>query len=529
MDMPQRSYSRYSMKRKPLALALDGFRLAPGRTFAGLLMALSVGGCAVGPEFKPPAPPTDKDYVQQPVSTNSGETEQRVVMGANLQADWWKSLRSPELDRVVEQALANNWSIDAARANLAMAAERVAVARGGLFPQVDAVAGAGRKKYGASFLGPEAATFPVFSAYTGGAVVSYDFDVFGGQRRQIESATADAQVQKEIANAARLSVAGETVLAALQTASLRAQIDATQSVIASDQQNLELVQAAYKTGVATLMDVTTAQSQLDSDRTMMPPLRQQLAIAQDGLAILVGKTPAAWKAPDIDLATLTLPSDIPLVVPSELVRARPDIRAAEARLHAANAAIGLATADLYPHFTMSASIADEGLFTGPAGAAWSLVGGLTAPVFHGGALSAHLRQTQDAYQATFAAYQQTVLVAFRQVADNLHGLGNSADEVRAEQQALASASAALRLTRLGYGVGNAGIVQVLDAQRLQQLAEIRLVQARTNRYVQTVGLFLATGGGVAESLSPSAELQSGGTKTPHASLAGSAPALASLR
>jgi NodT family efflux transporter outer membrane factor (OMF) lipoprotein len=273
------------------------------------------------------------------------------------------------------------------------------------------------------------------------------------------------------------------------------------------------------------MDVTTAQSQLDRDRTMLPPLRQQLNVAQDALAILVGKLPAAWTAPDFNLATLTLPADIPLVVASELVRARPDIRAAEARLHAANAAVGIATADMYPRFTLSAAVAENGLFSGPAGAAWSLIGGLTAPVFHGGALSAHRRQTQDAYQATFAEYQQTVLAAFGQVADDLHGLSNSADEVRTEQQALDSASAALRLTRLGYSVGNAGIVQVLDAQRLQQLAELRLVQARTTRYIQTVALFLATGGGVAESLSR--ESATDETNMGHSSLDGSTHTLAS--
>ncbi|WP_246258096.1 efflux transporter outer membrane subunit, partial [Pararobbsia alpina] len=499
------------MKRKPLALAMDGIRLAPGPVLAGLLLALCLGGCAVGPDFKAPSPPTDRDYVQQPVSTSSGETEQHVVMGGNLRADWWKLLQSPELDRVVEQALANNWSIDAARANLAKAGEGVAVARGGLYPQVDAVAGAGREKYGASFLGPEAFTFPVFSSYTGGAVVSYDLDVFGAERRQIEFAASDADVQKEVVNAAHLSVAGNTVLEALQIASIRAQIEVAQSVIASDQQNLELVQAAYKTGVATQMDVTTAQSQLDSDRTMLPPLHQQLDVAQDALAILVGQSPAAWTAPDFKLATLTLPADIPLVVPSDLVRARPDIRAAQARLHAANAAVGMATADMYPRFTLSAAVAEQGLISGPSGAAWSLIGGLTAPVFHGGALSAHRRQMQDAYQATLAEYQQTVLTAFGQVADNLHGLSNSADEVRTEQQALDSANAALRLTRLGYRVGNAGIVQVLDAQRLQQLAELRLVQARTTRYVQTVGLFLATGGGLADVMSPSPGSQTGET------------------
>jgi NodT family efflux transporter outer membrane factor (OMF) lipoprotein len=261
---------------------------------------------------------------------------------------------------------------------------------------------------------------------------------------------------------------------------------------------MSLVQAAHGAGVATQIDVTTAQSQLDRDRALLPPLHQQLDVTRDALAILVGKSPATWAAPDFDLSKMTLPRDIPLAVPSELVRARPDIRAAEARLHVANAEVGVATADLYPHVALSAAIAEEGLTSGPAGAAWSLVGGLTAPIFHGGELSARKRAAQDAYQAAFGDYQQTVLAAFRQIADNLHGLDNAADAVRTEQQALDSASAALRLTRLGYGVGNAGIVQVLDAQRLQQLAELNLVQARTQRYVVTVNLFVAAGGGMAD-------------------------------
>jgi NodT family efflux transporter outer membrane factor (OMF) lipoprotein len=374
----------------------------------------------------------------------------------------------------------------------------VTAARGGLYPQVDAAAGLARRQYGASFLGPQAFTFPTFSAYTGGLTVSYDLDVFGGTHRKIELAAADADVQGEALNATRLTVAGDTVMAALRYASIRAQIDVVQTVIASDQQNIALVQEAHGAGVATQMDVTTAQSQLDRDRAFLPPLHQQLDVTRDALAILVGKSPATWAAPAFDLGKMTLPQDIPLAVPSDLVRARPDIRAAEARLRAANAAVGVATADLYPHITLSAAIAEEGLTAGPAAAAWSLVGGLTAPIFHGGELSARKRAAQNAYQAAFADYQQTVLAAFQQIADNLHGLTNAADAVRTEHQALDSANAALRLTRLGYGIGNAGIVQVLDAQRLQQLAELNLVQARAQRYIVTVNLFVAAGGGIAD-------------------------------
>jgi NodT family efflux transporter outer membrane factor (OMF) lipoprotein len=483
-------------------LAAVALRRSHGRFAATLLASVSLTGCAVGPDFSAPARPIEQSYLPKSDlafgSQSRGEIGQSLGLGATLQADWWTRLRSPELDRTVALALSNNRTIDIARANVSKASELVTAARGGLFPQIDAAAGLARRQYGASFLGPEAFTFPTFSAYTAGLDVSYDPDIFGGTHRRIEMAAADAELQSETLNAARLTVAGDTVVAALMSASIRAQIDVVQKVIASDRQNITLVQAAHGAGVATQIDVTTAQSQLDRDRTLLPPLHQQLDVTQDALAILVGKSPATWTAPHFDLGRMTLPQNIPLAFPSDLVRARPDIRAAEARLHAANAAVGVATADLYPRVTLSAAMAEEGLTAGPAGAAWSLVGGVAAPIFHGGELSARKRAAQDAYQAALGDYQQTVLVAFQQIADNLHGLTNAADTVRTEQQALDSASVALRLTRLGYGVGNAGIVQVLDAQRLQQLAELNLVQARAQRYVVTVNLFVAAGGGMAD-------------------------------
>jgi NodT family efflux transporter outer membrane factor (OMF) lipoprotein len=469
-------------------------------TLTSLLLSLFLSGCVVGPDYKAPEHPHVQTYVPQDASATgsagNGEVEQRIVTGAKTPSDWWTALQYPELNQTVEMALANNWTLDVTRANLAKAKENIKVQRAGLLPQVDGGASGGRTAYGASFLGPEAFTFPTFSAYSGGVSVGYDLDAFGGQKRRIESAQAQSQIQEEALHAAHLSVAGETVLIALQIASMREQIRIVNGVIASDEQNLALVKAARDAGVASLMDVTTAQSQLDSDRAELPPLQQQWNVAQDTLAILVGKTPAEWKVPDFELEKFTLPQNVPVIVPSELVRARPDIRAAEAALHAANAEIGVATADMYPHIALSADIAEQGLFTGGSGAAWSFLGGITGPIFHGGALSAHRRAAQDDYQATFAQYQQTVLMSFKQIADNLHGLDNAANEVKDQQTALDSATSALNLTRQGYGVGNAGIVQVLDAQRLQQLAELRLVQARTTRYVDTVGLYLATGGGI---------------------------------
>jgi NodT family efflux transporter outer membrane factor (OMF) lipoprotein len=468
--------------------------------FALILMAAGLAGCTVGPDFVAPVRPSETNYVVGQAATvsaqASGDTTQQVHLGGALDAEWWTRLKSPELDRTVSLALSNNRTLEVARANLSKASEAVKVARAGLFPQLDATGGVARQKYGASFLGPQAATFPAFSAYNGGVGVSYDLDVFGRTRRGIELAAADKDVQQEALRAAQLSIASDTVLEALQVASTRAQIDVVNRVVASDQRTLGLVQARLAAGAASEQDVTTAQSQMDRDRTLLPPLHQQLNMAQDALATLVGSSPADWSAPDFSLAGMSLPQDVPLIVPSELVRSRPDIRAAEAQLHAASAAVGIATADLYPRISLSANIAEQGLFSGPAGAAWSLVGGITAPIFHGGALSAQRRAAQDAYQAAFAQYQQTVLTAFRQIADTLHALQNGADAVMAQRQALNSATRALALSRDAYTAGNSTVLQVLDAQRLRQLADLSLVQARTERFLQTVNLFVAAGGGL---------------------------------
>jgi len=477
--------------------------LTPRRAGARLLALAALapmGACAVGPNYVAPFRPAEKAYLAHPVTDlgqpGTDEQRQHLTLGAGPDAQWWTRFQSPELNRTVGLALDSNWSIEAANANLAAADQRVKVARGGLYPQIDAVGGVADTQYGASFLGPEARTFPIFGAATVGLNIKYDLDLFGGTHRRIEQSNAMAAFQREALNAVHVSVAENAVVQAVEIASVRAQIDALGKVVASDQQTLDLVRAARGVGAVSDIDVTTAQSQLDRDRTLLPPLVQRLNAAQDALPLLVGKSPSLWSAPDFTLASLTLPEDLPVAVPSELIRARPDIRAAESQLHAASAAVGVATADLYPKVTLSAAISEDGVIGGAYGPAWNLFGGLTAPIFHGGALTAQRRAAEQAYRAAFAQYQQTVLMSFGQVATTLHALANDAEAVRTQKAALASADKALRLTRLGYGVGNAGIVQVLEAQRLEQLAQFGLVQARAQRYLDTVRFFVVAGGGV---------------------------------
>ena len=448
-------------------------------------------GCAVGPKYSPPAQPTLQAYTGTP--TNSG---QMIVLGKTPAEDWWTRLQSPELDRVVALALQNNLSLEVARANLARAEEGLNAARGARSIQVDAAAGVERRKYGSSFLGPEAQTFPTFSAYTVGPAVSYDLDLFGATRHRIEAAGASADYEHEQLRAVRLRVVGDTVTQALRIASVRAQIAVVQEVLNADEKTLELVRAARRVGVVSDIDVLQATSQRDQDRTLLPPLYQDLDAAKDALAVLIGKAPSEWAAPDFSLDRLTLPHELNLVVPSELVHSRPDIRAAEAELREASAKVGIATADLYPRITLTSGWAEEGLLSGGTTSAWSLMGGLTAPIFHGGTLNAQRRAAQDEYRAAFAQYQLVVLKSFSQVADTLHALDHDTEALATQQQALSSADSALGLTRQGYRVGNADILQILTAQRLYELAELGVVHARTLKLTDTVGLFLASGSGV---------------------------------
>jgi NodT family efflux transporter outer membrane factor (OMF) lipoprotein len=472
---------------------------------ASLAAASLLAGCATGPRYSPPAAPDVTSYtgpatadsatVSDAGSRTVSDGKQSVVMGSAPREDWWRELHSPQLDDVVTLALRNNLSLETARATLAATQERAKAARGARNIQVDVAADVGRRKYDSDFLGPLASTFPKFSSYSVGPAVSYDFDIFGGTRHRIEQADAMTAYNREQLRAARLQVVSDTVTQALRIASLRAQIEVVTRVLDDDKRTLQLVQAARRAGVVSDIDVLTATNQRDRDRALLPPLHQELDVARDALAILVGTPPAKWSAPQFALDQFNLPRELSLVLPSDLVRARPDIRAAEAELHAASAAVGVATADLYPRITLSSGWAESALLSGGPVAGWSLIGGITAPIFHGGALSAQRRAAQDDYQAAFAQYQLIVLRSFGQVADTLHALEHDAEALQTDETQLGSAERTLGLTQQGYRVGNAGILQVVTAEREQQLAEIGLVQTRTQRVADTVALYVAAGGG----------------------------------
>jgi len=468
-------------------------RLAPA-------LALACAACTLGPDFMRPAAPPQAVYTPGG-SAEKGAGDQHFALGQKIAGDWWTLYRSVPLNEVLKQAVAGNRTLVAAQATLAAAQESVIQAGASLEPQIDVGGGISRYHQNGSQLGLPRLP-PGFPGYANlfrvGPTVSYAVDVWGGTKRAVEESAALADVSDDQLDAAYLTLTGNAVLQALTIASLRAQLATVAGIIADDVTNLRLVDSEVKAGIATQLDTETANSQLAVDRTLVPPLRTQLGQARHALAVLVGKAPADWTPPDFDLDTLTLPHELPVSLPSDLVRQRPDLLAAEAQLHAASAAIGVATAQLYPNITLSAALSQQAisaqtLFHG-ASDIWSLGPSISIPIFHGGALEAQERGAQDRFNAALATYEQTVLQAFGQVADVLEGLTHDAELLDEQQRALAAAESSLALTRRSYTLGNIGVIQVLDAQRLVEQSRLGFVRAKAQRYLDTAQLFVAMGG-----------------------------------
>ncbi len=459
--------------------------------------------CTLGPDFSHPETTGDAAFKAKGVPElsvpGSPEPEQYVALGKRISGDWWHLLQSTPLDDVLQQAIAGNRTLVAAQASVDQAREVVKEAEGGLYPQVNFSAGLSRQK--ANFNSSGFTTFPpvVFNLYQLGPSVSYALDLWGGIKRSVEQQKALADFQGYQLDAAYLTLTGNAVAQAVQIAASRAQIKAVQSIIADDENNLRLVRIERQVGTVADPDVQLAASQLANDRALLPPLRQQLSVAQHALAILLGKAPVEYAAPDFDLDQLALPQELPVSLPSELVHQRPDILAAEAELHAATAAIGVAAAQQYPSVTLSASIGQAALNPGmlftDGSNAWSLGAGLAAPIFHGGELEAQRRAAEAAYRGTLANYQQTILQSFGQVADLLQSLAHGAELLDDQRQAVEAAEENLRLTRIAFQAGNVGTLQIVETERQYAQALTGYVSAKAQRYQNTAQLFVAMGGG----------------------------------
>ena len=455
------------------------------QTSSIVVLLLLLCSCTAGPNFVRPTPPTIQDYDKsQSANTNliKPDIAKQPNIGADIPGQWWLIFKSPALDQTLRLAIKDNANLSAANATLAAAREAVIVARSGFLPKLGATAG-GERAGGNNLSGS--------TTYSTGLTASYTFDAFGATSRLVEQQQSLADYQRYQLAAAYLTLTSNVIIEALTIASTRVQISTTLDLIANDQKNLDLTQREYDAGAAARTDVLTAESQLASDQTTLPTLRQQLSIAQHALALLVGRTSAEWSAPDFDISEFPLPAEIPLSLPSTLVRQRPDILASEAQLHAASAAIGIAVAQQYPSISLSSALTRDSL----SNTLWNIGGTLTQPIFQGGALSAQVRAAKDTFAAQEASYHEIVLQAFGQVADDLRALEHDAERVAAFSRSVRIATDTLALQRVSYAVGKTGILQLISAERSYSQARIGSVSAEITQLQDTVQLFVALGGG----------------------------------
>ncbi len=467
--------------------------------------ALSLAGChTVGPGFRPPPPPATAAYVQ---TGDALPSAQHIALGEKVADEWWRAFQSPDLDRVMRQALAGNPSLAAANATLAALHADLAAVKGQRLPEVDISAGVERERLNFQALGLSGSTFPglsiannpTFPLYSVGPSVSYALDLWGGIHRKVESAAARTEAQARQVDAAYLTLTGNVATQAALIAAVRAEIATVKSVIADDERNIGLVRSASRAGGVAREETVNADAQIAADNALLPPLEQQLSLARHALARLVGQAPADWTPPDFDVSTLPLPATIPVSLPSALVRERPDILQAEAQLHAATADIGVATANLYPNIMLSAALTESALtpqtvFTA-TGTAYSIGAGLTAPLFDGGRLRARRRAAIADAEAAADTYRATVLHAFTEVADLLSALGHDEAALAAAQRQQSTAEAALHFAETAYRQGGAGLIPVVIAERQLNNARLGVVRAEAKRYLDTIQLFVATGRG----------------------------------
>jgi len=467
---------------------------------SSLALAAALAGCAaVGPNFKTPTAPKADGYAMAGDTAPAGSvlTPDKRTGGA-----WWRDFGSPRLDEVMDLALGSNQTVALAIANLDKARAEVASARGGMQPQVNANAGFTEERINiASFgfsgiAGFPAIANPTIPLYTVGTSASYDFDLFGGERRQLETARAVAEAATHRADAAYLTLTGNVAMGAARIAAIRAQIAAVNAIVADDRRNLSIVQAAEAAGGQPRAAATGPRAQIAADQALLPPLAQDLAQARHNLALLVGRAPAAWAAPDFDVADFHTPATIPVALPSALVRSRPDILAVEADLHADTARIGVATAALYPDVKLTAGWAQSQLspdkLFGYGASGWNIGPSVTLPIFNGGQLKANKRAAEAQARASLAQYRQTVLTAFTQVSDILAAIAHDDDRLAALSAAQTAADSALSDARNAYSLGGGPLADVVNAQRQVDRARLDVVQARSQKLLDVIELYAAT-------------------------------------
>lgn len=470
----------------------------------GLPIMLVLSGCAVGPDFKPPAAPTIDGYVAErlPAATQAtdvpGGEAQQFQFGRDLPGQWWVLFGSTELNRLIEEAVTSYPGIAAQQAALRAARENIRAQQGVFFPQIGGDAGWTRERSSGAAIAPG---FPGFitNIYQATVNVSYAIDVFGGERRSVEGLQAQAEAENLQLEASYLTLMANVAATAIQLASARDQIEVTHEIIALEEKQLAVIHRQFELGSRTQADVLQQQSNLATVRASLPALQQQLAAAEHELAILTGRYPRDATPIRLQLSDLVLPQELPVSIPSSLVAQRPDIKLQEAAMHQACAAIGVATANMLPQLTLTGSVGNESLRAGslftPNASIWSVGSGITQPLFEGGALRAKRRAALDAYDQASAEYRLVVLQAFQNVADTLTALDNDAQALNSQADAVNAAKAGLALIQRQYDAGAVDYVSLLTAEQSYNQARIAYVRAIASRYTDTVTLFQALGGG----------------------------------
>lgn len=466
---------------------------------------LIIGGCAVGPNFKKPAPPPVNTYTASPLPTTTSSTNvnggeaQRFSANLDIPAQWWTLFHSKPLNDLIERALKANPDLKAAQSALLAARENVLSQKGAYYPSVAGNFSASRSKSSA-LLSPNTASGALYySLYTPQVTVSYAPDVFGLNRRTVESLQAQAQQQRFALIATRITLSANVVSAAVQEASLRAQIAATHQLIDVNSRMLGILHNQLSKGYVGGLEAAAQEALLAQIKATLPPLLKQLAQQRDLLAVLSGAFPSQEPPEKFELSSLQLPQDLPVSLPSRLVEQRPDVRQAEENLHAASAQIGIAAANRLPNFILtgdagSAALTIGQVFAGGSGF-WSLGASVTQPIFQGGMLLHKERAAKAAYVQAAEQYRGAVLTAFQNVADTLNALEQDADAFQAATEAEHAAKVTLDLTEKQLQTGYGNYLTLLSAEQTYQQAAIALVQARANRYADTAALFQALGGG----------------------------------
>ena len=478
------------------------------RTCAPLTLSLAAalcGGCAVGPDFQRPQAPKTESYTGAPLPAKTATSEgaagaaQTFVNGADIPQQWWLLFHCEKLDALVAQALKSSPDVVAAQSALRQAHENMLAQQGGLYPSIDANGSASRQKISGASFGQPATGSSIYNLFNATVNVSYTLDVWGGVRRSVEAARAQAEYQQFQLEGTYLTLSANVVTTAIQEASLRAQIAATQEIIATDRKQLETVRQQLALGGASKLDVLLQQSQLANELATLPPLQKQLEQNRDLLAVLVGQLPSQPPAAQFELDDLRLPQELPLSVPSQLVEQRPDVRAQESLLHEASAEIGVATANMLPQLTITGDIGGTSTTLSDvlksSSGVWTLTGGITQPIFHGGTLLHKKRAAVAAYDEAAGHYGSTILGAFRNVADVLHALNADAEALNQQELATQAAADTLSVSRTRFALGSISALELVVVQRNYQQARIAQVQAQAARYADTAALFQALGGG----------------------------------